>query len=135
MRKRITLIAIIVVIIIISILAVIKYNRMQSEFNISITIPAGSTESYAYSEMEISPLIHNVIIEAGDDLEDTTVILKPVNAKEKTVYGEEYLTHAMPVKLKAERGAWFKIGVAVQNPTTEDIAVHVIVKGVDLRIE
>jgi hypothetical protein len=41
----------------------------------------------------------------------------------------------MPVKMDVEKGAWFKIGVSVQNPTDTDKIVSVEVKGVHVRIE
>ena len=41
----------------------------------------------------------------------------------------------MPVKLDVEKGAWYKIGVNMQNPTAEDIDVYVTVRGVEVRIE
>ncbi len=41
----------------------------------------------------------------------------------------------MPVKMDVEKGAWFKIGVNIQNHTDEDIDVYVNVSNVDLRIE
>ena len=39
------------------------------------------------------------------------------------------------VKLDVEKGAWYKIGVNMQNPTAEDIDVYVTVRGVEVRIE
>ncbi len=36
--------------------------------------------------------------------------------------------------VRAEKGAWFKIGVNVQNLTNEDLNVYVVVKNADLRI-
>lgn len=40
----------------------------------------------------------------------------------------------MPVEMDVEKGAWFKVGVNVQNPTDEDIIVYVEVEGVEVRI-
>lgn len=40
----------------------------------------------------------------------------------------------MPVKIDVEKGAWFKIGVSVQNETDTDKTVHVEVGGVEVRI-
>ena len=37
--------------------------------------------------------------------------------------------------MNVEKGAWFKIGIAMQNPTDEDITVYVNVEGVEVRIE
>ena len=40
----------------------------------------------------------------------------------------------MPVKMDVEKGAWFKIGVNVQNTTDESMDVYVSVKNVEVRI-
>ena len=65
---------------------------------------------------------------------DTEVVLKTVEVKEENVYEPTYLTHGMPVKMDVEKGAWFKIGVSVQNETDTDKTVHVEVGGVEVRI-
>ena len=101
-----------------------------------ITIPAGSTETYVYSDVEISPKKNKIKIFSGEGLGDTEVILKPIEVNEENVDDRgTYLTHGMPVKMEVEKGAWFRIGVNMQNPTDEDIVVYVKVKDVDLRIE
>ena len=46
-----------------------------------------------------------------------------------------YLTPGMPVEFDAVRGEWFKVGVAVQNPTDVDKTVSVVVEGVEVGIE
>ena len=45
------------------------------------------------------------------------------------------LTPGMPVTMDVEKGAWYKIGVAVQNPSEEDIVVGVAVKDIIVRME
>ncbi len=104
-------------------------------YQIRITIPAGSTESFVYSDEEISPTSNQIMLSSGEGLGDTQVILKTVKVKEKTAYEPAYLTPGMPVEMKAEKGAWFKIGVSVQNPTDTDIDVYVQVEGVTVRIQ
>jgi len=37
--------------------------------------------------------------------------------------------------MEVEKGTWFKIGVNMQNLTTEDIHVYVTVRNVEVRIE
>ena len=39
------------------------------------------------------------------------------------------------VKMNIEKGAWFKIGVSIQNESDIDKVVYVEVRGVDVRIE
>ena len=110
-------------------------------YKIRITVPAGSTEEiiyqedFAYSDEEISPIGNTIIISSGNGLGDTEVVLKPIEVKEENAYEPTYLTPGMPVEMDAEKGAWFKIGVNMQNPTDTDIVVYVEVKGVEVRIE
>lgn len=60
----------------------------------------------------------------------------PVEVKEENAYDEPiYITAVAPAKMDVEKGAWFKIGVNMQNPTAEDIDVYVTVRGVEVRIE
>lgn len=110
-------------------------------YKIRITVPAGSTEEiiyqedFAYSDEEISPTGNTITISSGEGLGDTEVVLKPIEVKEENAYEPTYLTPGMPVKMDVEKGAWFKIGVNVQNPTDSDIIVYVEVKGIEVRIE
>lgn len=97
-------------------------------------IPVGSTELFIYSEEEICPKGSMLTIYAGEGLGDAEIVLLPVASKEEKVYAPAYITPGMPAKLEAEKGAWYKIGVNVQNPTDENRDVYVSVHNVDVRI-
>ena len=84
----------ILVLIIIVLLAGCSKKEKQE---IEILIPAGSTEAFVYSEVEIRPVGNKIIIWSGAGLGDTEVILKPVNENVETGYVGEYLTHGVPV--------------------------------------
>lgn len=103
---------------------------------VRITVPASTSEDFAYSDEEISPAGNRMTIWSGDGLGDTEVVLKPIEVTEENAYDEPtYLTPGMPVEMDVEKGAWFKIGVAVQNEADADLDVYVEVEGVrDLRI-
>ena len=115
-------------------------NPKQDIFTIRIVVPAGSTEEivyqedFAYSDEEISPLGNKITISSGEGLGDTEVVLKPIQVKEENAYEPTYLTPGMPVEMDVEKGAWFKVGVNVQNPTDEDIIVYVEVENIEVRI-
>ncbi len=110
-------------------------NPKRASFTIRIVVPAGSEEPFVYSEEEISPLKNYVIVSSGEGLGDTEVILKPVYVEYENVYEPAiYMTPGMPVKLFAEKGGWFKIGINMQNPTQQDKEVFVEVKYVEVRI-
>lgn len=106
----------------------------SKEYQIRITIPAGSTVAFCYSEEEISSKGNVLKMENGDGLGDTEAILLPVEVREENTYEPAYMTPGMPVKMDVEKGAWYKIGVNVQNPTAEDKDVYVSVKNVEVRI-
>lgn len=110
-------------------------------YQIGITIPARTTkeflyqEDFIYSEEEISPKGNNITISSGEGLGDTEVVLKPIEVREENAYEPTYLTPGMPVKMDVEKGAWFKIGVAVQNDTDTEKTVFVEVEGIEVRME
>ena len=113
----------------------------KDTYMIGITIPADSTEEivyqedFFYSDEEISPTSNKITISSGEGLGDTEVVLKPIEVKEENANEPTYLTPGMPVEMDVEKGAWFKIGVSVQNPTDTDLTVYVEVEGVEVRIE
>ena len=110
-------------------------NPKQDSYTLRIVVPAGSQESIVYSDEEISSLGHKIRISSGEGLSDTEVKLKPVEVKEENSYDEvAYLTPGMPVEIEVEKGAWFKIGVNMQNNTDEDKIVYVNVENVVVRI-
>ena len=117
------------------ILAVCFLTNPTREYQIRITIPAGSTEAFCYSDEEISPKGNTLTFYAGEGLGDTEIALLPVEVREENAYDEPaYITPGMPVKMDVEKGAWFKIGVNVQNTTDESMDVYVSVKNVEVRI-
>ena len=134
MKKKMFIIISIVVIIAVAI-GVYLYNQRQTSFDISITVPAGSQETFVYSDEIICPVRDTITIWAGKNLGDTTVVLLPVKVKEENAYEPTYLTPGMPVKIDVEKGAWFKVGISMQNNGTEDIEEYVTVEGVTVLIE
>ena len=45
------------------------------------------------------------------------------------------MDNGQPLLVDVEKGAWFKIGIALQNPTGEDIVVGITVENVKVRIK
>lgn len=122
-------------IVVCAIVAICFLTNPAKEYQIRITIPAGSETGFYYSDEEICPKRNTLTIAKGGHLGDTEVILLPVEVKEENAYDEPiYITAVAPAKMDVEKGAWFKIGVNMQNPTAEDIDVYVIVRSVEVRI-
>lgn len=133
--KKPTLWIIIAAAVVCLILAFGFLTNPTKEYRIKITIPAGSTEPICYSDEEISPKGGTLTFYAGEGMEDTEIKLLPIEALEENAYDETvYLTRGMPAKMVVEKGAWFKVGVNIQNPTEEDRVVYLSVRNVTVRI-
>ena len=104
-------------------------------YKIRITIPAGSSEEFVYSDEAIRPIGKKITVSTGDGLGDTTVLLSPVDENIEVGYVAEYLTPGMPVEFDTTSEEWFKIGISMQNDTDTDITVYVEVEGVEVSIE
>ena len=141
MKKKNLIIIGIIVAVILCALSIWSLLKNKKNYDIRITIPAGTMgevvyqEDFIYSDEEISPIGNKIKVSSGKGLKDTEVVLKPIEVKEENAYEPIYLTPGIPVEMKVEKGAWFKIGVNMQNPTDEDIDVYVTVTGIELRIE
>ena len=141
MNNKILIIIGIMVVAILGGLSVWSLLNDEKNYDIRITIPAGTMdevvyqEDFIYSDEEISSIGNKIKISSGKGLGDTEVVLKPIEVKEENAYEPTYLTPGMPVEMAVEKGAWFKIGVNIQNLTDEDIDVYVTVTGAELRIE
>ena len=104
-------------------------------YTIEIIIPAGSTEAFVYSDQEISPYKNTLKISAGAGIDSTQVILKPVEVQEENAYEAATVKQRNPIKVDVERGAWYKIGVGIMNPSDKDITTSIKVEDVEIRIE
>lgn len=109
-------------------------NPRQDAYQVRIVIPAGSEGGIYYSDEEISPNKGSLTLWAGEGLGDTEVVLLPVDSEKEQLDTPAYMTPGMPVEIKAEKGAWFRIGVNADNSTDEDRTVYVKAEGVEIRI-
>lgn len=132
---------ILIILSVICMLSLVACNKRDT-FEITITIPAGTTkefvyqEDFIYSDEEISPTKDSIIISyPSQGLGDTSVVLRPIEVKEENAYEPTHLTPGMPIEIDVEKGAWFKVGIAMQNPTDEDIRVTLKIENVEVRIE
>lgn len=134
------LIPLVLVLALIGVLAWFVWGRGES-YTIHITVPAGTTdefvyiEDFIYSDEEISPQKNRLELKVIDVPDYTEFVLKPIEATEENAYERTYLDNGEPLLIDVEKGAWFKIGIALQNPTDEDIVVGITVENVNVRIE
>lgn len=110
-------------------------------YTIHVTVPAGTMnefvyiEDFIYSDEEISPQKKQLTLKSIDLPDGTEFVLKPIVVTEENAYERTYLDRGEPVLIDVEKGAWFKIGIALQNPTDEDIEVGITVENVKVRIK
>lgn len=100
---------------------------------IRIVIPAGSQADYVYSNEEIMPLNSQFTMKSIDVADKTSVALKAVEAENEVIY--TFFTKGEPMIVLAEKGIWYKIGIAMQNPTDKDMIVVVNIENAEVRIE
>ena len=72
-------------------------------------------------------------MKAAAGYDSAIVMLKTTEAREENAYEPILLTHEKAVTIDVEKGAWFKIGIAIQNPADVPIAASVIVENVEVR--
>ena len=100
----------------------------QTKFDIGITIPAHTNSDFTYqeefmfSEEEISPKSDTITILSGKGLNDTMVVLMPVDVKEENAYEPTYLTPGMPVEMDVEKGAWLCVPLQPSRCDTRSYA-------------
>lgn len=132
--------------ILISMLTLASCGGRGERHTLEFTIPAGYTDAFTfsnkvldydafiYSAEEISPTKKTLTLKAGAGYSSVPVILKVVECQEENAYEPILLTHDKPVTINVEKGAWFQIGIALDNSAEVPIAASVIVEAVEVRI-
>lgn len=129
-----------IVLVLAGILAWVIWGQGET-YTIHVTVPAGTMdefvyiEDFIYSDEEISPQKKQLTLKSIDLPDGTEFVLQPVEVKEENAYERTYLDIGQPLLIDVEKGAWFKIGIALQNPTGEDIVVGITVENVKVRIK
>ena len=100
----------------------------QKEYAIRVVVPAGSQGQFVYSDEEISPRKSRLEIKSVDLAEDAEFILKPIGESQVNIFECTNFPKGESMLIDVEKGAWYKIGIAMENPTDKDIVVvfHVI---------
>ncbi len=130
-------------------------GRRQTIETVTIRIPAGNTtdfvytdeggsssghkltvspdSEFVYTDEEISPSGRKLTVSLDPEVGEAAVVLKPTEVKEENAYEPIYLTAGMSAEIEVEKGAWFQVGLAVPNPSNEEIQVQLKVKGIGER--
>lgn len=134
------LIPLVLSLVLVGVLAWFVWGRGET-YTIHITVPAGTTdefvyiEDFIYSDEEISPQKNQLELKSIDVPDHTEFVLKPIEVTEENAYERTYFIKGEPLLIDVEKWAWFKIGIALQNPTDEDIVVGITVENVKVRIK
>ena len=100
----------------------------QKEYAIRILVPAGNQGEFVYSEEEVSPLKSHLDIKSIDMSEDAKFVLKSVGETQGNAYECTNFPKGEPMMIAVDNGTWYKIGIAMENPTDKDIVVvfHIV---------
>ena len=140
MKKAFKIIVPIMILALAAVLAWAVWGQGET-YTVHVTVPAGTMdefiyiEDFIYSDEEISPQKNQLILKSIDVPDRTEFVLKPIEVREENAYERTYFTKGEPLLIDVEKGAWFKIGIALQNPTDEDIVVGITVENVKVRIK
>lgn len=107
----------------------------KADHNIRIVVPAGSQGEFIYSEEEISPRKNQLTVKSIDVSEDAEFVLKSIEATQENAFACTDFPKGEPMIIDVEKGAWYKIGIAMENSIDEDIIVVFNVENVKVRIE
>ena len=107
----------------------------QKEYTVRIVVPVGNQGGFVYSEEEISSHKSRLEIKSIDMPEDAEFVLMPVGEMQENVYECTNFPKGEPMLIDAEKGAWYKIGIAMENPTDEDIVVVFHIVNAKVRLE
>lgn len=130
--------------ILISVMVFASYGNNYNSANITIRVPAGTTEEFVYiedfiySDEEVSTNHNSLILSVGsvdDAFGNAEIVLKPMECEEENAYERMPVIPGTPMKIDVEKGAWFKIGIAIQNDSDEDLLVSVTINDVIVRIK
>ena len=136
----------VVVFLLICVLVFSGCGSNQKNHTVEIIIPARYTDAFTfedeaiapnafiYSEEEVSPKRNKLIIKAAAGYDSAIVMLKPIEASEENTYEPILLTHEQSITIDVEKGAWFKVGIAIQNPADIPIATSVTLENVEVRL-
>lgn len=99
---------------------------------ISITVPAQSSDEFVYSEEELCSLGEEISVLSGKGLGDTLVVLKSTDSDE-TEYTPTYITHGFPTKFSVKKGACFKIGISAPNQSDSEKTYSLDIEGAKIK--
>lgn len=105
-----------------------SYNVLQ------YSLPPGDGSQFVFSDQQLCPEKTRIEIAAAAGITSAEILLVPVNG-DGAQLGPITLTQEQPVILTAEKGVWYRIGLAMPNDARGPIAAELHLSDVELRIE
>ncbi len=99
---------------------------------IIITIPAGNKGEIISSNLEISPMGDELIITALEGFDNKEALLAFSALDVLIDYPATQIKSGVQKKINVQKGAWYKIGVGIDNPTDKDITISLRVSPIDV---
>lgn len=116
----------------------------KSTYTINVPVPAGtyhnpmhSFVAYSFSNEEICPAGDKITLTLPAPAPDMTVALIPVDPKDRIVtHKTQYITPGLPVEFDVIKGAWYKVGLIVNNNSNAEVVYQLEVTNIsEVRIE
>ena len=104
----------------------------NNTYSVKVIIPAGF--DYNQSDEEFSPLKSKITITLDEGHNNAKIILIPNEARTETAYEPVTLTAGVPVTIDVEKGAWFEIGVILDEAASVENQFIFSINGIETRI-
>ena len=115
-----------------------------STYTINVNVPAGTlvypTQSfvqYSFSDEEFCPNDDKIEITLTSPAPDMMVALIPLEPQDRLkTHKPQYLTPGLPSEFEVIKGAWYKVGLMVNNNSNADVSYPLEITNVsEVRIE
>ena len=104
----------------------------NNTYSVKVIMPAGF--DYNQSDEEFSPLKSKITITLDEGHNNAQIILIPNEARTETAYEPVTLTAGVPVTMDVEKGAWFEIGVILDEAASVENQFIFSINGIETRI-
>ncbi len=110
-------------------------GNKQTTFDIGIVIPAGTEDEMIFSNEEISSIGKEITITPLEGFDNVEFGMNLIEGSIQSDYPATTLTTGTSIKRNVEKGAWYTLGINVDNPTDKDITLYLRVEPVEVRIK
>lgn len=106
----------------------------RSYLVLHFALPPGDGSQFVFSDQQLCPEKNTIRISAAAGIAKAEIILIPASGNGLQI-GPLPLTQEQPVTARVEKGAWYRIGLAMPNDAGGAIAAELHLEHVEMRIE